>query len=107
MSDTRPCRCGKTAACKQCHLAAYSPLHRRKWGIDGPADPPPVPRYDCTFLGVVVEACTTCKTPEPRHVRQCFHDDNPTETCTAGVVSDRIWTCARCPNYLPTVVVSG
>lgn len=100
MPDTRPCHC-RRPDCKSCYLALYSPQHRRKWGIDGPVPTPPTPRYDCVHLGVVVESCTTCSNPEPRHVRQCFHADNPTDTCTAGVVADRVWSCAKCPHYRP------
>lgn len=49
----------------------------------------------CSYRGSIIESCTGCN-GEARHVRQCFHDENPTETCTLGIVSGVIWSCSNC-----------
>lgn len=101
MPDHRPCHCGNTVACPDCWLAANSEPHRAKWGITGPLPPPPESKNDCRSLGPVVEFCTSCGDREERNVHACYHDSNPTEKCTIGVVSDLVWSCRKCPHYSP------
>ncbi len=89
--------------------AGVLPIRKGEWYR------PPAPRYvpgpgigregialpilsPCDLEGPVREACLTCE-GEARSVRTCYHDDNPTETCTRGVVSGVVWSCASCPHH--------
>lgn len=56
------------------------------------------PRPYCINLGLIVEHCHTCGAEE-RHVRQCHHPDNPTETCTLGHPRSAVWRCSDCSHY--------
>ena len=67
----------------------------------GPSPPPPRVSLPCVHEGPVREYCKTCGPKEGRHVRTCYHDDNPTETCTRLPVSAAVRACSTCPDYRP------
>lgn len=66
-----------------------------------PPSPPSPPRPPCVHLGVIVEYCLTCGGNEGRHVRDCGHPENPTETCTLARSGGVVWDCATCPHHTP------
>lgn len=50
----------------------------------------------CVYEGAVIEWCNTCN-GEMRHVRDCEKH----EKCTRGLVSSKVTSCIRCPDYAP------
>lgn len=61
----------------------------------------------CLHEGAIIEPCPTCQ-GELRHVRDCAHPSNPTESCTRGYISDKVWSCDKCTNFKtepPTIKV--
>lgn len=111
---TRQCRtatCGNSFPgpltpdqCRACWLAGVrSPVHDAPTTTARPAATAPVVALPilppCDIEGAVREACPTCGGEEGRHVRACYHDANPTETCTRGVVGPAVWACADCPHH--------
>lgn len=113
----RPCVCDrftpgepyvKGRDCAACFAYHHHPALRRAWGGGGEpaavsvvARPLPSLRPACADEGPVVESCKGCGNKPARHVRTCYHADNPTETCTRGVVSGLVWSCATCPHHRP------
>jgi hypothetical protein len=103
--------CGDVRNCQRCWLMTYSANHRRNWGVAGPPDPHPVKfgcgrgakplpvLPPCELEGPVREFCKTCGPQEDRNVRTCYHDANPTETCTRQRVSAAVWACERCQHH--------
>lgn len=95
--------------CQRCWLMTHVPAVRAAWGVPGPAVPPPPARKagmvplavlpPCRHEGEVVERCTSCGDREGRHLRECLHPDNPTETCTRDHPAAAVWNCASCPQH--------
>ena len=89
-------RCGGCGRCRRCRLLRDHPgKYGRVFG------PPPAARPPCAFEGPVVSFCASCGGNEARHVRACYHDANPTETCTRGHPAASVWRCSLCPHHSP------
>lgn len=93
--------CRRVPGCNNCTLAATSEPFWRNWGLPGPLVPlaPLVALPVCSHEGAIVERCVSCGDQPGRHVRDCSHPANPTETCTRDHPRAAVWNCQTCPQH--------
>lgn len=105
--------------CPRCWQMTHLPEFRTNWKVPGPPVPMKKPQAtiiqlggprrgsvktiplvgSCSHEGEVVERCMSCGDKEGKHVRDCSHPLNPTETCTQDHPRGAVWNCVSCPHH--------